>query len=282
MIREPAVAGQFYPGSAPQLRKMIKSMVDEKAEKTDAIGLVLPHAGFVYSGPVVGAVLSRVRMKPTAVILCPNHTGRGKLFSLMAEGAWKTPLGQVDITGDWPNMYWRSGQRIMQAAELVRRDGRLNALYITNYGCGPDSFLTKYFRETMGEKPYLQLEVDEHSADAGAITRCEAFLDSVEQQRRNNGNGKVYYEHLLSSNPAAAKPVSRTASLAKRTVYIPSMAAHAYAIRAARAAVVESERDMAGRLECQWQREQLPDTIRDLVLDDQRLRNDICWFVFNC
>ena len=51
---------------------------------------------------------------------------------------------------------------------------------------------------------------------------------------------------------------------------------------AARAAVVESERNQAGRLECQWQREQLPDAIRDLVLDDQKLRNEICWFVFDC
>jgi thymidine phosphorylase len=60
------------------------------------------------------------------------------------------------------------------------------------------------------------------------------------------------------------------------------LGAAAYAIKAARAAVVESERDKAGRLECQWQREQLPDAIRDLVLDDQRLRNEICWFVFDC
>jgi hypothetical protein len=60
------------------------------------------------------------------------------------------------------------------------------------------------------------------------------------------------------------------------------LGAATYAIKAALAAVVESERDKAGRLECQWQREQLPDTIRDLVLDDQRLRNEICWFVFDC
>ena len=60
------------------------------------------------------------------------------------------------------------------------------------------------------------------------------------------------------------------------------LGAAAYAIKAVRAAVVESEQDKAGRLECQWQREQLPDAIRDLVLDDQRLRNEICWFVFDC
>ncbi len=60
------------------------------------------------------------------------------------------------------------------------------------------------------------------------------------------------------------------------------LGAAAYAIRAARAAAPERERDAAGRLECQWQRAQLPGEIRDLVLDDERLRNEYCWFVFDC
>ena len=60
------------------------------------------------------------------------------------------------------------------------------------------------------------------------------------------------------------------------------LGAAAYAIRAARAAAPEGEGDEAGRLECRWQRAQLPDEIRDLVLDDQRLRNELCWFVFDC
>ena len=60
------------------------------------------------------------------------------------------------------------------------------------------------------------------------------------------------------------------------------LGAAAYAIRGARAAADEIERDEAGRLECQWQHAQLPSEIRDLVLDDQKLRNEICWFVFDC
>jgi hypothetical protein len=60
------------------------------------------------------------------------------------------------------------------------------------------------------------------------------------------------------------------------------LGAAAYAIRAARAAATEDQRDAAGRLECGWQRDQLPDEIRELVLDDQRLRNELCWFVFDC
>ena len=60
------------------------------------------------------------------------------------------------------------------------------------------------------------------------------------------------------------------------------LGAAAYAILAVRAAALKGEADSVGRFECQWQREQLPDTIRELVLDDQRLRNDICWSVFDC
>jgi hypothetical protein len=67
---------------------------------------------------------------------------------------------------------------------------------------------------------------------------------------------------------------------------VPHVAAHelgaaAYAIKAVRAAAPSGEGDAAGRLECRWQREQLPDPIRELVLDDQRLRNDICWSAFD-
>jgi len=100
MIREPAFAGQFYPSSPSQLREMIGTMVDERAEKEEVIGIVSPHAGYVYSGPVVGALMSRVKIKDTAVILCPSHTGRGKLFGVFVDGTWKTPLGGVEIDSE--------------------------------------------------------------------------------------------------------------------------------------------------------------------------------------
>ena len=97
MIREPVVAGQFYPRPAAELKALIKSMVDEKAEKQDVIGYYAPHAGYVYSGPVVGAVVSRVKPADVYVIMGPSHTGMGAPFSIMTEGSWRTPLGQVEI-----------------------------------------------------------------------------------------------------------------------------------------------------------------------------------------
>jgi predicted CoA-substrate-specific enzyme activase len=89
------------------------------------------------------------------------------------------PIEDEDVSGRYNNMFWRSGQDILAAAAIVERDPRLSAIYLTNFNCGPDSFLTGFFSRMMGEKPYLQLEVDDHTADAGLLTRCEAFLESA-------------------------------------------------------------------------------------------------------
>lgn len=90
------------------------------------------------------------------------------------------PLDRVDVSGRYPNMYWRCGQDILAAAEIIRDDPRLLAIYVTNFNCGPDSFITSFFRRIMGSKPFLELEIDDHTADAGVLTRCEAFLESAE------------------------------------------------------------------------------------------------------
>jgi len=100
MVRNPVVAGQFYPESASQLKAMIEQLVDEKAAKEEVIGLVSPHAGYIYSGPVAGRVISRIKFKDTFVIIGPNHTGRGEPLSIMTEGIWKTPLGEVEIDSE--------------------------------------------------------------------------------------------------------------------------------------------------------------------------------------
>ncbi len=84
-------------------------------------------------------------------------------------------------------MYWRYGQKLLEAAEIVAEDPRLFAVYITNFGCGPDSYITHFFRRRLAGKPYLQLEIDEHSAGAGAITRLEAFLDSIANAQAEAG-----------------------------------------------------------------------------------------------
>jgi len=100
MVRNPVVSGQFYPESPSQLETMIEGMVDEKAVKEEVIGLVLPHAGYIYSGPVTGAAISKIKFKDTFIIMGPSHTGRGKPLSIMTQGTWKTPLGEVEIDSE--------------------------------------------------------------------------------------------------------------------------------------------------------------------------------------
>ncbi len=115
MIRKPVVAGMFYPGSAPLLRQKIGELVDEGAVKEDILGLVSPHAGYMYSGHVAGAVISRVLFKDTFVIMGPNHTGLGQPFSIMVEGVWETPLGDVEIDTELASA-------ILEATPSLRED----------------------------------------------------------------------------------------------------------------------------------------------------------------
>lgn len=97
MVRAPAVAGQFYPASADRLRKDLEDYLVAAPQSIEAIGCVAPHAGYMYSGRVAGAVYGALSLPPVFVILCPNHTGRGEPLAIMSSGEWQTPLGQVPI-----------------------------------------------------------------------------------------------------------------------------------------------------------------------------------------
>ncbi len=99
-IRSPAVAGQFYLSSRQGLKNQIETLVDKKTAKLDIISCVLPHAGYMYSGSVAGQTISQLIIKDKIILLGPNHTGYGAKYSIMTEGAWQTPLGEVSIESD--------------------------------------------------------------------------------------------------------------------------------------------------------------------------------------
>jgi AmmeMemoRadiSam system protein B len=96
-IRRPVVAGQFYPGSSQGLKNQIESFLDKKAIPQEAIACMLPHAGYMYSGKVAAQTASRIKVKDRIILFGPNHTGYGKAFSIMTEGTWQTPLGEIKI-----------------------------------------------------------------------------------------------------------------------------------------------------------------------------------------
>jgi AmmeMemoRadiSam system protein B/AmmeMemoRadiSam system protein A len=97
MIRHPSAAGYFYPASPAEIKSMLARFIDKDAPKEEVVGLLMPHAGYQYSGAVAGATLSRIKFKDTFIIIGPSHSGLGKPFSVMPEGTWKTPLGDVEV-----------------------------------------------------------------------------------------------------------------------------------------------------------------------------------------
>ena len=139
------------------------------------------------------------------------------------------PLDSVAEDDDLKDMYWGYGQKILRAAKIIRSHPNLYGIYITNFGCGPDSFITHFFKQIMEGKPFLQLEIDEHSGDAGIITRLEAFLDSIKNAKTEGRAEKRTVSTFMSDGRA-------------RKIYIPYMSDHAFPfVGAFRACGVDAE-----------------------------------------
>lgn len=103
-LRHPAVAGRFYPSNPEDLRAEAQGYLSQASStnqaRLPALGCIAPHAGYVYSGHVAGAVFARVEVPRRCIVLCPNHTGMGRALAILSEGAWQTPLGDVPIDGE--------------------------------------------------------------------------------------------------------------------------------------------------------------------------------------
>jgi MEMO1 family protein len=100
-IRRPAVAGRFYPAKPDPLRRQVDQYLTSEAATTEKVeaarGCLVPHAGYMFSGHVAGAVFNRLPARAAYIILCPNHTGRGVPLAIMSGGEWLTPLGTVRV-----------------------------------------------------------------------------------------------------------------------------------------------------------------------------------------
>jgi AmmeMemoRadiSam system protein B len=101
MVRYPAVAGQFYPGTPQELEMFLSSLCRRDVPKVKAKAVIVPHAGYIYSGKVAGETYSRVEIPKNNVIMGPNHTGLGRPVSVFTEGVWITPLGEVPVNEEF-------------------------------------------------------------------------------------------------------------------------------------------------------------------------------------
>jgi predicted CoA-substrate-specific enzyme activase len=156
------------------------------------------------------------------------HLSLALVEKLITQNVMPIPIDMLDLSPfnifeNYRNMYWPNGQKIIAAAQLVASNDKLHAVYLSNFRCGPDSFIWHYVTEELKGKPFLHLEVDEHSADAGMVTRIEAFLDSLKGAEQNERKDV----EIFRPRPSPPSPPK------DRVLYFPYMNDGAYLLAAA-------------------------------------------------
>lgn len=125
MKRSAAVAGYFYPSKPAVLRELVQGFLEPDAPKDSVLGVVVPHAGLIYSGPVAGATYSRICSADTYILMGPNHTGQGGRIALMASGSWETPLGEVPIDSEVAASLLEANSLIVEDSQAHREEHSL-------------------------------------------------------------------------------------------------------------------------------------------------------------
>jgi predicted nucleotide-binding protein (sugar kinase/HSP70/actin superfamily) len=117
-------------------------------------------------------------------------------------GVAAMPMEFIDVSSvdlsDFPNMYWGLGAQVLRVAKFIRNRPNFFGLHLTNFSCGADSFIEHFYKFIMREKPYLILELDEHSAVAGVMTRLEAFRNVIENTMQKLGNDTFVYRKVCN------------------------------------------------------------------------------------
>lgn len=115
IIRQPAVAARFYPGSEGPLKTEVMSFIQQDRNPQAALGAVMPHAGYMFSGSVAGETAASIQIPDNVIIMGPNHTGIGPAVSVYPGGAWRMPFGDINVNEALVN-------RIIERCELAMSD----------------------------------------------------------------------------------------------------------------------------------------------------------------
>ncbi|MFH1076532.1 MAG: acyl-CoA dehydratase activase, partial [Pseudomonadota bacterium] len=136
------------------------------------------------------------------------------------------PLASIKLPDHYQNVVWKNTQDLLRAIIIIRSDPRLIPVVITNFGCGPDSFFLKYIERELKGIPHLVLEMDDHIADAGIVTRIEAFIETIKPQEYKQSKNQTRLNLVIQGKHSnACDPLALDARLMKklenRTVYFP-------------------------------------------------------------
>jgi len=208
-----------------------KKDIREAIYFADSVQVAFERKLVDYGRDILGNLPAKCR--PVVLLGRPYNSGDPCLNlalveKLISQNVMPVPIDMLDLTPNtifesYRNMYWPNGQKIIAAAQYVAKTDGLYAVYVSNFRCGPDSFIWHYVTEELKGKPFLHLEVDEHSADAGMVTRIEAFLDSLKGSEQNEKKEV----QIFRPRPSPSSPPK------ERILYFPYMHDGAYMIAAA-------------------------------------------------
>lgn len=168
--RKPAYAGQFYPGDPETLEKTVRSFFHKTEPLLQAKAVVVPHAGYIYSGPVTGKVLSAVEVPRRTILLGPNHTGLGGALALSPDAAWRTPLGAVSTDSGLNQNLLQSCPGLREDAAAHLKEHSLEVQIPFLQAIRPDCRISAI---TIGTSNYESLEALGHG-----IARAVLHMDS--------------------------------------------------------------------------------------------------------
>lgn len=178
--RQPVVAGRFYPGNAGQLknevRRWLRAGEKAPAPKRQPWGLMLPHAGYVFCGDVIGKTLTGVDLPGRLVILCPNHTGNGRMLSVWPQGEWLTPLGPVRVD-------------TALAADILAQDGGFEPDCMAHMGEHSIEVLLPFLQERPEASSIVPICVGTQNPEV--LSRAGHALAKALKLPRNAGTGII-------------------------------------------------------------------------------------------
>jgi AmmeMemoRadiSam system protein B len=125
MIRQPAVAGQFYPGSCKELQQELAQLLPSGVPHKRVLGVISPHAGYIYSGATAGLLLAGITIPRVVIILGPNHHGTGAAATLAPEDGWQTPLGVVPMEKRLSSLIRQQVPEVLEDSNAHRREHSL-------------------------------------------------------------------------------------------------------------------------------------------------------------
>jgi len=207
MIRRPAVAGQFYPAEPSMLDAQVRECLDLSVKrKEDALGCVCPHAGYMYSGKVAGAVYSRISVPETVVILGPNHTGWGGDFSIMTEGVWNMPFGDARIDSAIAKDIFKNSRFMSEDIMAHQREHSVEVqLPFLQYYSKTFQFVPIAVKHYVPEEGYLKMCSDVANAIASALSKLKSKFTIIastdfthyESQKRAEENDNAAINAIL-------------------------------------------------------------------------------------